>query len=168
MNDERLRQILRHGDPASGDAGLTPDEVRALRRTVLTAIPERRRRLAWLPAAAAAAMALLLLALALRPWHGTPAPPPRVAALPTPAPAPTIAPTIAPVTAPTPAAIAATAAPSPEPPKRSRPARRRAVREPRIALASLPEAREPAVREIRFSTPGGTRVIWQLPIKDSE
>jgi hypothetical protein len=164
MNDDRLRQILRHGDPASGDAGLTLDEVRALRRTVLTAIPEPRRRFIWLPVAAAAAI-LLVLAVTLRPWRETPAPPPRVAALPTPAP------TLAPAPAPPPAASAAVvaiAAPSPEPPKRSRPAHRRAVREPRMDLASLPEAPEPVVREIRFSTSGGTRVIWQLPIKDSK
>src|SRR5688572_32383391 len=43
MSDE-LRSILRKGDPAAGDSGLTPEEVQGMRRTVLSAVPEFRRR----------------------------------------------------------------------------------------------------------------------------
>ncbi|HEY2293264.1 MAG TPA: hypothetical protein VGM86_21400, partial [Thermoanaerobaculia bacterium] len=67
MSDERLRQILRQGDPAGEDAGLTPDEARAMRRTVLTAVPERKRRLLPILAlAGAVATAALIAVLLLR------------------------------------------------------------------------------------------------------
>lgn len=158
-NPDRLRQSLRQGDPAAGEPGLTADEVHAMRRTVLTASPEPRRQIAWFPLAATGAAALLALALAVAfgPWHrppvsGSPVQAPvQVAAVPTPAVAP--------------------AAPSlPAPVKISRAAHRhpkKAVRSPRalpeqhrdetpVLVASLP------VREIQFSTPGGTRVIWEL------
>jgi len=164
MNDEliheRLRQILREGDPAVQQDGLTPDEVHALRRTVLNAIPESRRRLGLpLLAAGAAGMLVLALMIALGARHRPPAvpPAPQVAAVITPAPAPAVVPT-------------------PEPAKRSRPSHRHAVRVPKalparpeapMVVAWLPEAPEPAVREVRFSTSGGTRVIWQMPVNDS-
>ena len=157
MNDDRLRQILRQGDPAAEDSGLTPDEIHAMRRAVLTAAPEPRRRLAWLPALATGAAALLVLALAIShgPWHETPAPPAppvRVAgAVPTPAPAPVV-----PV---------APAAPPQEIVKVSRPARRLRLRHhvpPAPPDLPLPDS---TVREVQFSTPGGTRIIWVSPSK---
>ncbi|HEX3555918.1 MAG TPA: hypothetical protein VIA62_22095 [Thermoanaerobaculia bacterium] len=167
MNDDRLHQILRQGDPAAQDAALSADEARAMRRTVLTAVPEPRRRRGWLPALATAAAAMLVLALAVThgPWHWTPAAPPaapvRVAAVPTPPVAPVVpSVTVIPVT------------PSQVPVKSSRPARRHPpVRAARVLPA--PPAAAPVlvaslpVREIRFSTPGGTRVIWELAAKDS-
>src|SRR5688500_2072177 len=67
MSDE-LRSILRKGDPAAGDPGLTPDEVQVMRRTVLSAVPEPRRR-GWLVPAMVTAAALILaavIALSLR------------------------------------------------------------------------------------------------------
>ncbi|MBW8873534.1 MAG: hypothetical protein JF614_01105 [Acidobacteria bacterium] len=158
MNDDRLRQILREGDPAAQDTALSEDEAHAMRRMVLTAIPEPRRRLVWLPALATGAAALLVLALAVShgPWHRTPAPPAppvRVAAAPAPAIAPP--PPLAP------------AAPHQEPVKSSRPARRLHVRHhaASMAVASVSKqpalaASGPAVREVQFSTPGGTRIIW--------
>ena len=167
MNDDRLRQILRQGDPAAQDAALSADEAHAMRRTVLTAVPEPRRRLGWLPALATGAAALLVLALAVThgPWHsghGTPAPPAppvRVAAVPTPLPA--LAP---PLPSPAPAA------PPQEPVESVRPARRLHVRHratPVRVVSAPPQpalaAPEPAVREIQFSTPGGTRIIWVSP-----
>jgi hypothetical protein len=68
-HDERLREILRQGDPATGDPGLTTEEVRAMRRAVLSAVPEPRRR-GWLvPALATAAVLVLAVALALSLWR---------------------------------------------------------------------------------------------------
>ena len=161
-NPDRLRQALRQGDPAAEEPGMTPDEAQAMRRAVLTAIPEPRRRAAWIPLVATGAAALLALALgvAFGPWHRPPVSRSQmqVAAVPVP------------TSAVTPAAPAVQAAPPQAPVKSSRPARRhhpkRAVRAPRVLpirptespvlVASLP------VREIQFSTPGGTRVIWEL------
>ncbi|MFY9820008.1 MAG: hypothetical protein WAM82_01415 [Thermoanaerobaculia bacterium] len=157
-NPDRLRQVLRQGDPAAQEPGLTADEVHAMRRAVLAAIPEPRRQVLGLlgfPGVALATAAALVLALAVAfgPWHRTPAPsrpaPVRVAAVPNPAVTPSVPPATAPV-----------------PVKTSRPAHRRPVR----ALKSLPVRQDDApllraslpVREIQFSTPGGTRVIWEL------
>jgi len=167
-NPDRLRQTLRQGDPSAGEPGLTVDEVHAMRRAVLTAIPEPRRPMAWFPLAATGAAALLALALAVAfgPWHRPPAPGSpgqaqlQVAAVPTPAVAP-----------------AAPALTAPVPVKISRPASRhpvRAVRAVRVRKDLPAERQEDTpvltaslpVREIQFSTPGGTRVIWELTGKD--
>lgn len=156
-NPDRLRQALRQGDPAANEPGLTADEVHTMRRTVLTAIPEPRRQMAWFPVVATGAAALLAVALviAFGPWHRPPVPrsPIQVAAVPTPA------------VAPPPPSV-----PAPMPEKSSKPAHRRPVRARKtlpvrqddapVLMASLP------VREIQFSTPGGTRVIWELSGKD--
>jgi hypothetical protein len=157
MNDERLRQILRQGDPAGEDGGLTPDEARAMRRTVLTAIPERTRRL--LPvlalAGALATAALIAVLLLLRP---APAPAPaRVAVAPVP-PAPQVA------QVPIPPAPR----PSQEEEERVPAHRRHSGHHPRRpaappihdTLASLETA--DTQRQVQFSTPGGTRIIWIL------
>jgi hypothetical protein len=164
MNDERLREILRQGDPAEGAGGLTPEEVRAMRRTVLTAAPEPRRRLLPVLALAGGMAAAGLIALALlKPGPVEPPPPPRIAAVPVPS-APSLAPP----------------PPAPAEPPRTEPALRakgttaRAVHrrhhrrnrpEEAVALASLKPAappEEPETRQIQFSTPGGTRIIWIL------
>ena len=59
--DDELRALLRRGDPA-GDGDLpSGEEIAEMRRTVLDAIP-RRRRIRWFPlAAATAAMALVVV-----------------------------------------------------------------------------------------------------------
>jgi hypothetical protein len=158
MNDERLRQILRQGDPAEGDGGLTPEEVRAMRRTVLTAIPERKRRLLpVLALAGAVATAVLIAVLLLRP---APAPP-RVAAAPTP-PAPPIAPA-----EPAPRPLQEREERGPAPRHHSQHHHRRSA--PPVApaitdtLASLETTdAETTERQVQFSTPGGTRIIWIL------
>jgi hypothetical protein len=158
-NLDPLRQVLRQGDPAAQEPGLTDQEVHAMRRAVLTAIPESRRSVGWFPLAATGVAVLLALALAvaLGPWHRPPAPsspvksPVQVAAVSTPAPAPQVT------------QVVAAALPQ-EPVKRpahTRPVRARKVLPNRkgdapTLMASLP------VREIQFSTPGGTRVIWEL------
>lgn len=159
MNDERLRQILRQGDPAGEDGGLTPDEARAMRRTVLTAVPERERRLLPILAlAGAVATAALIAVLLLRP-EPTPAPP-RIAVAPAP-PAPPIA------------QIQVQPAPQPAPQEEeSRPVHRH--RQPRHPIRpAAPES--PAVhdtvaaleaaeteRQVQITAPGGTRIIWIL------
>ena len=162
-NPDRLRQALRQGDPASGEPGLTADEVHAMRRAVLTAAPEPRRRMAWFPVVATGAAALVALALAVAfgPWHrppvsGSPVQAPvQVATVPTPPAAPPVPPAVAPV-----------------PVKISGPAHRHPARTLRAVRArkDLPVHQDDApvltaslpVREIQFSTPGGTRVIWEL------
>ncbi|HSS78517.1 MAG TPA: hypothetical protein VLV54_17460 [Thermoanaerobaculia bacterium] len=160
-NPDRLREVLKLGDPVAQEPGLTADEFHAMRRVVLTATPEPRRQVAWLPVVATGSAVLLALALAvaLGPWHRSPAPgapaqpPVQVAAVPTPRAA-------------TPVTQIAPAVPAPEPGKSSTHGHRRPARERKtlpihqddapLLTASLP------VREIQFSTPGGTRVIWEL------
>ncbi len=156
MNDERLRQSLRQGDPAGGDGGLTPDEARAMRRTVLTAVPERKRRL--LPIFALAgglATAVLIAVLLLKPEPvKAPAPAPRIAAAPAPA-----------------APIPVEPAPRPPVEKERRPVHRghpqhhhRPVPPAAPAIHDTVAALESAEpeRQVQFSTPGGTRIIWIL------
>src|SRR4051794_15943741 len=155
MNDERLRQILRRGDPAGEDGGLTLDEARAMRRTVLTAVPERKRRLLPIFAlAGAVATAALIAVLLLRPEPAkAPIPPPRIAA----AAAPPIA--QAPVE---PAPQPAQKEEDRRPVHRHHPPHHRLPAVPAIhdTLASLETAE--TERQVQFSTPGGTRIIWIL------
>jgi hypothetical protein len=159
MNDERLRQILRQGDPAGGDEGLTPDEARAMRRTVLTAIPERKRRLLPIFAlAGAVATAVLIAIVLLKPEPARPPAHPRIATAPAP-PAPPIA------------QVPVQPAPRPLQREERGPVHRHrsqhhrhpaATAPPEIhdTLASLESAG--AERQVQFSTPGGTRIIWIL------
>ncbi len=163
-NPDRLRHILRQGDPAANEPGLTPEEVHAMRRAVLTAAPEPRRQRAWLPLVATGAAALLTLALAVAfgLWYRPQAPgspvqaPVQVGAVPTPTAAPA-------VTAPAPVRISTPASRHPARAMRAV----RARKDPPVHQADAPvlTASLP-VREIQFSTPGGTRVIWELSGKD--
>jgi hypothetical protein len=159
--DERLRSLLRETDPAASDPGLSLDEIREMRRTVLTAMPERRRRL--LPAFAAAGAVLvaalfLIVILFPRPNPGKAPAPPRVAALPHR------------TVPPKPVQL------SPQPPEEPRPRAeekkeerkkttvRRKRRTPAAPVPAEQEAvlAEAAGQQIQFSTPGGTRIIWVL------
>ena len=161
MND-RLRDVLREGDPAAGDPGLSPEEVQSMRRTVLSAVPEPRRR-GWLVPALATAAALILAAVLVL-WQTAPGTPPE--------PGPVVA---APVTpAPTPEPVRPAPAPQPEPPVRIAEEKPEEQPEPLAAAPAIPVVPEqqavlPAAsaapeeqRQIQFSTPGGTRVIWML------
>ena len=156
--DERLRRLLREADPADGETGLTTEEVRAMRRTVLTAIPDRIRRFVPSPVLAGAVVAALAAILLL--WLGrdhapvspresarvaTTAPPPRPAPVPKAAAKPS-----------TDVAVAERTSSGTAREKRSREKRRPAPE----TLANLNE--RPRARQIQFSTPGGTRVIWIL------
>lgn len=156
--DDRLRRLLREADPA--DPGLTLDEVREMRRTVLSAVPERSRRLFPVFATAGAVLvaALILIAvLILRPEK--PLAPPQIAVVPPkavqvqPPPPPREEPK-----------LAEEKTEEKKPPVRHK---RRAPRPPIVQPESVePEAvavmasAEP--QQIQFSTPGGTRIIWLL------
>jgi hypothetical protein len=188
--NERLREALRRGDPAGDPAGagnkaaLSPLEEQAMRRTVLSAAPAREPRgFRLAPAFAAAAVVLLSFAVTLSLWRahehppGAPLPPiPPVTEI-TPPPAPEAA-----TPAPHPELPTAVAAVSPPP---SRVPRREPVRtpepqaEPLTTLVTHPSApdrpveethpeRETPTRQVQFSTPGGTRIIWQLPASQSQ
>lgn len=153
MNDEKLREILKRGDPAAGDPGMTPEEIREMRRVVLSAIPEPRRR-GWLVPVMAGAAALILAAvIALTLWK----PEPQKQAVRPPLPR---AGEGAPVVA------EKKTLPSPAPQERESPPS--PVREPEPEPEPQPEP-EPVVlaqadgpTQIQFSTPGGTRIIWVL------
>jgi hypothetical protein len=174
--NEILREALRRGDPAAEEAGLTPEEIQAMRRTVLSAVPPPRERFRLVPAFVTAAAVILSFVVILSLWRTQEHPP---------APHP-----------PTPSPI-----PSPRPgegeknrdlslAREGAPLSRRtggdgrgdggegAVRPHRPARASVLAQRRPAVhprsvppeetadtptRQVQFSTPGGTRVIWMLP-----
>jgi hypothetical protein len=171
VKDERLSDLnrrLRAGDPFAGESGLTPEEVRAMRRTVLTAVPEPRRWfLPVLALAGAAVVALLIAVIALWPSFGGPPrlqPPPRLAVVPAP-PAQSRVPEAEPRTTEAAQPLRVGKA------EKRRPHLRRPHRSPAGESApngtlaalkpSVPDDRT-AIREIQFSTPGGTRIIWTL------
>ena len=162
MNDEKLREILKRGDPAAGEPGMTPEEVREMRRTVLSAVPEPRKR-GWLVPVMAGAAALVVVVIALTLWKPEP---PKQAVRP-------------PERPPLPLAgegrgegvkrIEKTPPlPSPAPQEREPPPS--PVREPEPEPEPEPQPEpEPVVlaqadgpTQIQFSTPGGTRIIWVL------
>ena len=151
-----LRTALRRGDPAAGETGLTTEEVQAMRRTVLSAIPETRR--SWLaPVLATAAGVALTVLVALVIWRAFQVPPlpaPAIAeAVPARPPIPEIqeTPIQEPVKPRRPAAVIARRAPVPLPSAPDRP------------IAEEPE--DSPTRQVQFETPGGTRIIWVLAEK---
>lgn len=158
MKDE-LRSILRKGDPAAGDPGLTPEEVQAMRRTVLSAVPEPRRR-GWLVPAMATAALILAAVIALSLW---PTPKEEVVAVRPPAIRPPlplaeegrgegpVQPEKTPPHRPS--------AGRPAPQEREPPPSPQVQEEPEPIV--LAQAETPST-QIQFSTPGGTRVIWVL------
>ena len=157
--DERLRRLLREADPA--DSGLTLDEAREMRRTMLSAVPERKRRLFPVLATAGAVLvaALILIAVLIpRPAPEKPLAPPQIAVVP-------------------PKAV------QPPPPPREEPSLseekteekkatvRRKLRAPvhtaptepeTVAVIASAEPQQIEPQQIQFSTPGGTRIIWLL------
>ena len=166
--DRELRDWLRRGDPAAEDPGPDPLELGRMRRRILAAAARRPAlglRLAW---GTAGAVALLLVVLAGRgvllperpgagpmepgteglgsgaPGPGDDASTP-VSGLPaapgTPAPAEVVELPAVPRDLPPPSVMAAPA-------------------EPAVARAALREVRR--ARQIQFTAPGGTRIIWTL------
>jgi hypothetical protein len=158
--DDRLHSLLRRGDPAVGE-GLTTDEIQSLRRAVLNAAPEPRRRSLLLPVLVATCAVVLALSLWWMRGSEPIAEPPREASVAPPAVSPVLPPPSVPV-------VAITA--SDEPPVVTVEAHRRLE----VAVAaSAPSRRgdeigpvEPHARQIQFSTPGGTRVVWVLTTED--
>ena len=153
--DLSLGELLRRGDPAAGEA-LGADEIHAMRRAVLNAVPEPKRRSLLLPALAAAGVALLALGLL---WLRAPVPeaePPREASV-----AP---PVLAPPPVPVEQIPRAEVQPAVVVRHRKRP--------PVAVVAAAPVPNEevgpalPHSRQIQFSTPGGTRVVWVLTTED--
>ncbi len=150
MKSDELRSILRKGDPAAGDPGLTPEEVQAMRRTVLSAVPEPRRR-GWLVPAMVTAAALILaavVALSLR----QPVRPP----LPHAGEGRGEGVVVVEKTPPLPSPAPQEREPPPAPEKK-KPVRRAPESEPVVVAQA-----ELSSTQIQFSTPGGTRVIWVL------
>ncbi len=161
MSNE-LRSILRKGDPAAGEPGLTPEEVQGMRRVVLSAVPEPRRR-GWLVPAMVTTAALVLaavVALSLRqpvrpplPHAGEGRGEGAVVVEKTPPHRPS-------------AGLPAPQEREPPPsPKKKKPARRAPEPEPvvvaQVEPPVVPEAPH-GPTQIQFSTPGGTRIIWVL------
>ncbi|HEV8583037.1 MAG TPA: hypothetical protein VGX68_28550 [Thermoanaerobaculia bacterium] len=164
IRDERLRRILRETDSTQADAELTPEEIRAMRRAVLTSTPEPRRRWLWSPALAVVAMAVLAAIAILRPGmdsratdgvpSGSTQKNPVVKAPVEPSPEGVSRQAAVPegTTVGSPAASAAGG---------RQPRGKRILRD-QIAATGIPNDEEPQTRQVQFSTPGGTRVIWIL------
>lgn len=158
--DERLRRLLREADPAS-NPGLTLDEVRDMRRTVLSAVPERRRRLFPVFATAGAVLvAALILIAVLIPRPEKPSAPPRIAVVP---------PKVAPPPREEPRPAEEKMAEKKTPVHREHQARRPPAVQPApvepeatAVIAAVEPVTEPEPQQIQFSTPGGTRIIWLL------
>jgi hypothetical protein len=177
--DETLRRLLREMDGAADDPGLTREESREMRRTVLNAIPEDRRRAFLAPALAGAAVVALAVVASLTLWPGSPpqtAPPrqqiERVAVSSRPdmnaratdgAPSGT---NLERVPAGTTAGSPAASAPGAGNAVRVRHARStppdRVASSPLAPLAEETSSPEVETHQVQFSTPGGTRIIWVL------
>ncbi len=172
--NERLHTALRRGDPAAGEPDLAPEEVRAMRRAVLSAVPEPRRSIRLVPAFAFASVLAVAFVVGLAIYRSLgpgPVPPePRIADRPA-APPPVSAPKPPETSAPPEASVRiATATPPALEPVRPR-RLHRAVRrfDPAPLIPSAPDrpveeshTEEPLTRQVQFDTPGGTRIIWML------
>ncbi len=164
--DERLQRILREADSAEGETGLTTEEVRDMRRTVLTAMPEPRRRPVLSPVLAGAAIVAAIVALMMWPRsESTTSPPPaapRVAMKPRPEMRPDmnaratagVPSGTSPVLVPSGTTVGSPAASAPGEEEPDRLADAGGIAQ------SIEE--QPRSRQIQFDTPGGTRVIWIL------
>lgn len=169
MNDEKLREILKRGDPAAGDPGLAPEEIQGMRRAVLAAVPEPRGR-GWLVPVLAGAAALILAAvIALSLWQPEPPELPRVAVRPPLPPAgegrgegPAVVERKTPPHRPAAGLPAPQERETPPAPKKKKPVRRAPEPEPIVLAQAEPPIASGEQRQIQFSTPGGTRVIWVL------
>jgi len=159
--NERIGAALRRGDPATEETGLSLAETQAMRRAVLSAVEtatEPRRVFGWAPAFAAGAVAVLSLAVGLSLWRMRgPEPVVPVAAVAAPA---ASSPAVPPVFA-SPTAVAVVLPPPAHPARHRERARRTRVAEPDVPAAP-PSPADAPTRQVQFSAPGGTRIIWLL------
>jgi hypothetical protein len=158
--NERLREVLRRGDPGGGEAGLTSEESQAMRRTVLSAVPEPRERFRLAPVFFTVAAAVLSCVVGLSLWraHDQPdRPAPTVQAARPAVPALPSVPQAQPQPEP-PLEVAVVS-----PPPRPRPMRStRLMRQRPVEEVKPEEVQETTTRQVQFSAPGGTRIIWLL------
>ncbi|MBP7149498.1 MAG: hypothetical protein KBD01_18370 [Acidobacteria bacterium] len=153
--NERLRDLLRRGDPALGEPPLSPGELGLMRDRMAAAAraPARpaRRPLAW----AGAALACAVVAAAV--WF---VPRPREGAAPrtVPAPAATRPPAVAQIVPPPVPVLSEPPTPEPRAPAG---AARRAPRAPAApaVVAAVPQS---SISRLEFVTPGGLRIYWQV------
>ena len=181
--EDRLRRLLRRGDPAGESEGIPAPALARMRARVVGAAEARPRPLlgpfVW--ATAGAAGLLLLVALALRPGapSSSPLPEPRQSVT-VPTPSMPAGPEAA-MEPPPPAVVASGVSPgpiAPGAPRRDVGHRGRAATiveptplssSPTVAAAAAPaldlpqppvSARKPLT--VQFTTPAGTRIIWKL------
>ena len=157
--NERLLEILRRGDLSGGEAGLTAEEAQAMRRTVLYAVPKPRERVRLAPVFFTVAAAVLSCVVGLSLWraHDQPARPVQPVQTARPAvPALQVVPQIQPHSE-SPMVVAAV-----PPQTKPRPTRSTRPRDRPVEKVKLEEAPETTTRQVQFSAPGGTRVIWLL------
>jgi len=167
--DERLRRLLRQADPGDGETGLTGEERREMRRTVLTADPEPRRRYFPSPALAGAAVAALAAIVVFALWPDREQPAAKPSRQPTRLvstelkrpPAPSRPPAIEPSPAISRPAVQRRVSRVAGEKRAVRRHRRSAQPAAETTTAMMAEV-EPRTRQIQFSTPGGTRVLWIL------
>jgi hypothetical protein len=168
--NERVRALLQEGDPAAGEPGLSVEEVQAMRRTVLTAVPEARRR-GWLIPALATAALVIAVAIGFSLWpydNHTTSKPDLVAGGRRPLPRVSVGEGRGGGVVARPEGTP----PLPSPASQEReppPSPKRTIRdeaETALLARTEPPVAEPVIAEgpqqIQFSTPGGTRVIWML------
>jgi hypothetical protein len=171
----RLREVLRRGDPGGNGAGLTSEEAQAMRRTVLSAVPEPKERFRLAPVFFTAAAMVLSCVVGLSLWRahdGIDHPvPPVQSAVSEPSPAPQA---VRPAE-PHPETSVAVAVVSPQaPPRTLRSTRPRdSVKHPSapdrpVEEVKAEEPRETTTRQVQFSAPGGTRIIWLLTESSKE
>ena len=142
--EDELRQRLRRGDPAADGSEPRPDEIARMRRAVLAAAEEAPRRLVWVPALVAAAVLLVAVAG----W---------VLVRGSRAPEPVLVESTRTVPEQDPPQVATTG--TPELPESPEPVYER----PETVAALDPPSRvSDSARTVRFTTAGGTRIVWVL------
>ncbi len=142
--EDELRQRLRRGDPAADGSEPRPDEIARMRRAVLNAADAPTRRLTWAPVLVAAAVLLVAVAgwILVRGLR---------------APEPVLTQDTRAVPEQPPPQVATTDAPelpeSPEPVDE---------RPETVAALDPPSRVSDSARTVRFTTAGGTRIVWVL------
>ena len=146
--DDELHELLRRGDPAADGSEPRPDEIARMRRAVLAAAETpRRRHVVWAPALAAATVLLVAVTgwMLQRERTGNPAPPEVATTVPE-LPESPEAVDERPEDVDTPAEVATTLSPAVV----------------TVASSHKPTRVSDSARTVRFTTAGGTRIVWVL------